>query len=141
MEFIEQECRIMADHLLGKHLFRTKGTKKDGKSQSLDSKSKMPVKDHIKGKYVNVITVGESSPPKPCCVCCNKQHYLNGCDDLKAKPHEERLEFVQRNSLCFGCLRKGHSSKDCRRRKVCQVCKGRHPTLLHRDSATQGKAE
>ena len=35
--------------------------------------------------------------------------------------------------LCYGCLTKGHLSATCTQRKNCRLCKGRHPTSLHRN--------
>lgn len=35
------------------------------------------------------------------------------------------------NKLCYGCMKPGHSAKECRHRHTCDVCKGRHPTCLH----------
>ena len=36
-----------------------------------------------------------------------------------------------KNYLCFGCLRSGHQSIDCKSRDKCDVCERRHPTTLH----------
>lgn len=36
--------------------------------------------------------------------------------------------------LCFGCLKKGHYSKNCHKRLTCQKCKRPHPTILYYDS-------
>ncbi|XP_034454823.1 uncharacterized protein LOC117769793 [Hippoglossus hippoglossus] len=41
--------------------------------------------------------------------------------------------------LCYGCLKPGHSAKDCRHRHLCDTCKGRHPTCLHDDNHTKAK--
>lgn len=38
---------------------------------------------------------------------------------------------MRKSGLCFGCLVKGHLSKDCKRKMSCQVCFQRHPSLLH----------
>ena len=35
--------------------------------------------------------------------------------------------------MCFGCLKKGHGSRNCQRRDKCSKCSGRHPTCLHTD--------
>ncbi|XP_068707655.1 uncharacterized protein [Montipora foliosa] len=46
---------------------------------------------------------------------------------------ENRLSFVKENNLCFGCLRKGHISSECRRRLVCSTCNKKHPTCLNEE--------
>ena len=33
--------------------------------------------------------------------------------------------------VCFGCLKIGHISRDCRSRLICDVCKQNHPEMLH----------
>ncbi|XP_050688379.1 uncharacterized protein LOC126981407 [Eriocheir sinensis] len=36
-------------------------------------------------------------------------------------------------------MRGGHSARDCRGRRFCRICKGRHPTVLHRETSDEGK--
>ena len=40
---------------------------------------------------------------------------------------------VQSMAFCFGCLSKGHYSKNCCKRITCQKCGQPHPTILHYD--------
>lgn len=35
--------------------------------------------------------------------------------------------------MCFGCLKVGHKSRECRSRLVCSVCHQQHPSVLHID--------
>ena len=56
------------------------------------------------------------------------------------KPLVEKHKFIYDNKLCFGCLKKGHRSKDCRRKGTCAKCKGRHPTSLHEERNKQNKS-
>ena len=44
---------------------------------------------------------------------------------------KERIDFIRKKELCFGCLRVGHVSKRCLTRKKCDICQFIHPTLLH----------
>ena len=50
---------------------------------------------------------------------------------MKAQPHESKVEFLRSKGLCFGCLMRGHLSKECKRRMTCQSCQRKHPTILH----------
>lgn len=45
--------------------------------------------------------------------------------------HREKLSILKENKSCFGSLKIGHVSKDCRNPLICVVCNQRHPTLLH----------
>ena len=38
-----------------------------------------------------------------------------------------------KNRLCFDCLGTGHRRAECSKKAVCDICKGSHPTALHRD--------
>jgi hypothetical protein len=65
------------------------------------------------------------------CVKCLKSHHLNDCEDFRRLTLRERQQFVKKSGLCFGCLRAGHLSRNCRNRLICKDCKKPHPTSLH----------
>ena len=44
---------------------------------------------------------------------------------------EGRVELLQKRKVCFNCLERGHISKFCEEGPRCEVCPGRHDTLLH----------
>lgn len=56
---------------------------------------------------------------------------MSNCLFFKRKTPIEKSEFVKKNGLCFGCLRKGHNSKNCQNRLSCPTCGGKHSTVLY----------
>ena len=72
-------------------------------------------------------------PPErpPCPFCQDNNHQIYNCTKFTDTDLEERRTFVQERRLCYGCLRPGHSARDCSHRHTCNSCKGRHPTSLH----------
>lgn len=69
-----------------------------------------------------------------CSFCKEESHQLYMCSKFKERPVIERRAYVKENALCYGCLKRGHSVKDCRQRHSCDICSGRHPTALHDDN-------
>ena len=67
------------------------------------------------------------------CDLCSASHPLQDCEGFKKNSLEERHSFIMTNKLCFGCLGKGHMSKDCRRTLTCQKCNRSHPAVFHRE--------
>ena len=67
----------------------------------------------------------------PCMWCKDDKHQLPKCADFMEKSLEERRKHVKDNKLCYGCVKPGHTAKECRHRHTCDICKGRHPTCLH----------
>lgn len=65
------------------------------------------------------------------CTFRKDAHELDACQKFLQIPLVEKREFIQSKRLCWGCLKWGHISKDCRRKKVCKTCNGSHPTSLH----------
>ncbi|XP_042891382.1 uncharacterized protein LOC122265939 isoform X2 [Penaeus japonicus] len=65
------------------------------------------------------------------CHYCNGEHDLDSCKEFGELSNKEKMEYVQRSFICRGCLKFGHIIKNCRKRKMCAVCKRCHPTSLH----------
>ncbi len=67
----------------------------------------------------------------PCSVCKSEAHGIAKCHIFAEKPMDDKRSFIRENYICFGCLRKGHISKDCKIRHICGTCGLRYPTCLH----------
>ena len=67
------------------------------------------------------------------CSFCKGEHHFAKCTAFTSECLDARRKFIFARGLCFGCLKKGHLSKDCRIRLSCSLCKKRHPTVLHDD--------
>ena len=65
------------------------------------------------------------------CIFCGGNHLPHKCGELSRKSIDERLALVRSKGLCFGCLKRGHQSKNCRARLNCEKCGKQHPTPLH----------
>lgn len=87
-------------------------------------------------KTFSVSAEPSPSSSSPVCVLCKGSHRLYDCATFLGKSVDERVSEAQNLKLCLNCLRKGHSSSQCRL-GPCLKCKRRHNTLLHRDSGTQ----
>ncbi|XP_041470151.1 uncharacterized protein LOC121419759 [Lytechinus variegatus] len=81
---------------------------------------------------------GEETAPLVC-VKCKESHTLFACNAFKQMQPEERFKLVVENKLCFNCLEKGHTSRNCQVKRVCSVpgCKRKHTKFLHRDKMEQ----
>ncbi|XP_056099936.1 uncharacterized protein LOC130078447 [Rhinichthys klamathensis goyatoka] len=71
-----------------------------------------------------------------CCVC-KSQHSVEKCSQLDEMTHREKLEALKVGRVCFSCLRRGHMSRECDKPLTCDICKHKHPTVLHIESKTQ----
>lgn len=67
------------------------------------------------------------------CIYCEESHSIYSCQKLATTSMEEKQRFIRDHKLCFACLRRGHISKDCRKKATCGKCKKSHPTPLHED--------
>ena len=69
------------------------------------------------------------------CFACNKlKHGTAYCQIFKQKSVSEKRNFVLSHSLCFNCLKGGHTVKQCPSHYSCQWCGKKHHTLLHLDA-------
>ena len=85
-------------------------------------------------------TVHSTQSKEVFCVHCKlKGHYLIDCTKFTQLTYTDRFTAIKTEGLCFGCLRRGHSSRYCRTRLKCNSCGGRHPTLLHDPAKLQDR--
>ena len=67
----------------------------------------------------------------PCVMCKTDKHPLYACHKFKGLNHADKVAIVKTNSLCFNCLKSGHSSRSCKSLYHCKVCNKSHHSLLH----------
>lgn len=70
------------------------------------------------------------------CSYCKKSHYICHCTEFAQLDVDQRKDFVRNNNLCFNCLVKGHSIRNCRQVTTCRTCNRKHHTLLHYQTIT-----
>ena len=156
VEFMERQARILQDPIFGDlhdppanvkpfktktttesklHRFKSKGSSFATSvamipdTQAGRSENKAPVKENLPSSVYNAKS----------CIFCAGKHSLAECQKINTKSHEVKIDFLRDNGLCFGCLRVGHLSRNCKRRMTCQDCQAKHPTILHieRSSKTE----
>ncbi|GAA6067422.1 uncharacterized protein LOC113067232, partial [Tachysurus ichikawai] len=74
---------------------------------------------------------------KVCLFCKDSKHTIYNCPKFTAKSLEEKRKYVRDNKLCYGCMKPGHSARDCRNRLSCDLCRCRHPACLHDENYTR----
>ena len=133
VDFVEREVDVMSDPIFGTtemtSLTRAKrSSQEDAKPRNRTSFSTRRDEEASEEKTFHI----ES---KPVCQYCKLEHDIGSCESLNQKSSDERLKIIRDNGLCFGCLRTGHVSKQCRQRKTCKKCSHKHPTILHSEDA------
>ena len=142
-EFICKEARIVCNPMSSVLIEKYSERKPSGEI-------KRPKADTF---AINIPTTnGCTGPEQPLnpnfrCTCCGESHSLHKYQRQAEKSGKEKRELMLVNKLCFACLRKGHYSKDCKKKATCSLCKGKHPTPLHKnrpfttDSSVQGEMQ
>ncbi|XP_023204623.1 uncharacterized protein LOC111611627 [Xiphophorus maculatus] len=130
VEFIKREAKIACNPVTSLHALKSGDVEKIKTTKTRNVGAKVFVSN------------SEESPEHKGCIFCEKQnHGIQKCWKFNEKPVQERLKFVQTKKLCFGCLQPGHHSKNCKRRSICETCKGKHPTCLHEDRERANRKE
>ncbi|XP_040191273.1 uncharacterized protein LOC120924392 [Rana temporaria] len=126
-EFLQREAKIACNPIASPFLLSTKTTDEriPKRAKALNTSTQM------KPSTFNVPNISASRPKPPCLVCKDETHGVAKCLTFAAKTIDEKRAFIHENHLCFGCLRKGHTTKDCKGRHTCSICSRRHPTCLH----------
>ena len=132
VEFVEKEVEVATDPVFGAAEMSAVSS---GSRPSHAGKSEEVVQRKKPKVYVTK-TSGEAANDEYC-PCCKIHHDLETCENMLRKSAKERLEMIKKAGQCFGCLKYGHNSRQCRKRKICGKCGARHPTLLHIDPKDQ----
>ena len=66
------------------------------------------------------------------CLFCSFQHPFKVCRKFRKLLHKEKITFLMKHRLCFGCLGGDHMRSECSQKVTCEVCGESHPTPLHR---------
>nr|CAD2183834.1 unnamed protein product [Meloidogyne enterolobii] len=64
----------------------------------------------------------------PECIFCGLKHWNDKCN--KYNNPQARLQIAKEKKLCTHCLRRNHSSAECKTPAKCYYCKSWHPTAL-----------
>ncbi|UYV71532.1 K02A2.6-like, partial [Cordylochernes scorpioides] len=93
------------------------------------SKEYQRKENEIQKDYANVhIAINTNAQM---CIACRAGHRIYNCATFSAMPIEQKWEFVKQHKMCYNCLKRGHTGKNCYQ-GPCKKCNKRHHTLLHR---------
>lgn len=134
VNFIEKQVKIVSDPLFGNindvppasHTKLSIQVKQKRKSGTFAT-SINAIKDGHKEKE----NVTAYSNQLKCLFCYLTNHTLEKCFQFRKKTQQDKIHFLKEKGVCFGCLKYGHTSKDCRNRLDCEVCHRKHPSVLH----------
>ena len=136
--FLERETRIKRNPVFGKTVVssdvKSASQKKKSISAATVSKPSTTTSSGVTAASQNVTTL------KNVCLFCGFSHSFKVCRKLRKVMHKEKIAFLMKHKLCFGCLGGDHMKSQCTQKATCDVCKGSHPTLLHRSTATDNDA-
>ncbi|GAA6104104.1 uncharacterized protein LOC108183667 [Tachysurus ichikawai] len=104
-EFLRKESKIACNLLTSSLLMSSKVS-----DERLPKRAKaLNTRAQVKG---STLKRPELQSTQSCSVCRNETHHIAKCPDFAAKSTDDKRLFIRENHLCFGCLRKGHITKD-----------------------------
>lgn len=116
INFMDEQLTLWSDPLFSKEALEQRkslGDKKEGFSSS----SQRSFKNYGVGSVY--------------CRLCNSNHDVEYCHLFKDKAMKDKISLLMKFRLCFGCFSKGHIRSQCKKVRVCKICKKDHPTSLH----------
>ena len=138
IKFVEEETILMNDPLFSREAiseYVQKTDKMHPRRQRLktcytrsDSREK---KDDIKQLKS---PSSDSSKLSAKCKFCDGDHDLDDCQFYNEIAVEDRSSFLKKNKLCYGCyseITPNHTARTCKKRRICKICQGKHPSGLH----------
>ena len=153
VDFVENQAKMLLDPLFGdiqdqtqKSVSRSKSEPKSIRGKNSSFATSVAVNAPAGGAinqspFPQLPPQNTFKPIIPECGFCHGKHTLSDCSKFKTKTRDNKVEFLRSHGYCFGCLLKGHISKNCKKRLLCQICQMKHPTVLHIYSAKGPKQE
>lgn len=137
VRFLNMEARIACNPVTSLHSVKLPDQDKSNPVER--EQSKYQRNNHLRDK---TFTTSTSEKTSLTCIFCKKKGLtVHHCRKIMEKPVGERIKFVQREGLCFGCLKSGHNSKAYTSRSVCDSCGQSHPTCLHQDRGKRNQEQ
>lgn len=124
VKFVTREAKIACNPLTSLHALKPCEGERTSRNRGPAAK-------------VLVTNSDEKDSATGCVFCEENGHSLHKCRRFMEENITERVKFVQEQKLCFGCLKSGHRSKDCKGRKTCRTCEKSHPSCLHDDRSRE----
>ncbi len=128
--FLSLEAEVACNPVTSIHALRCTETNSDKGNTKEIKRNKASVFNTNTTEQSDKRTITKTPNGSPCTMC-QGTHQLHKCPDLLKMSLENRRKHVKDNRLCYGCLKQGHSAKDCKRHLICETCTKRHPTCLH----------
>jgi hypothetical protein len=128
LTFLNSRCHIL-ESIENSRPQPKQGQFKSSAASSSGSYSK-PGHTPYKQPPIKVNNFVADTKPTFTCAVCEKPHFLTQCTEFLKLSPQERVATVKKMNLCFNCLSKSHTIKDCRS-GLCRHCQQRHHTLLH----------
>lgn len=126
-KFLSKEARIACNPIASPLLMNFKATDERSPRRAKALNTNTQTKSFTQEKQ----ETNSSKPKPPCSVCKSEAYNIIKCPTFAAKSGEDKKAFICENRLSFGCLRKGHMTKDCKRRHTCNM-QPSSPNLLAR---------
>lgn len=112
--------------------------KKPEKEKEKEKQNKSPQKSAtITGAFTG--QTKKDPEPRKCGICSKPNHETAKCFRLTKLPSaEERKKFLYQEKihLCRNCFKGPHKTAECRHPPQCNMCRGKHHSLLHTSSPT-----
>lgn len=140
VEFAREKSELANDPIFSPHVLKKERNKVS--PINMDSTNSRPSTRRAQGantlltSSANTVSLDRKTTKSSIqCPSCKRGHGLEDCKEFLEKNIEARVDFIRSSGLSFGCLRKGHRSKNCRTRLKCKECSKFHPMSIHDPSS------
>ena len=130
VKFLSHHCDI-AQNSLSRALHES-NTQPKTKTQDISTRKPVNPKRTFATQQNDITPQQPESHIHACLFCKMDNHKTAVCGKLNFLPFSEAHEFIRGKRLCYACLDANHIAKDCASPAVCNTCKEKHPTSLHK---------